>query len=635
MRFVLPLVAAILPVVIAPGLLFYFDVTPKLLFLLIGAAVALVLWRGDLPMGSRRNRVFLWLLLLEGASLAISTALSTHPALSLNGGNWRRFGLVTQLAVLIFATLVAADCASGSERVRTYLKAIVVGGIPVGIYAVMQYFGWDPWLPKGSYHVGDIVRPPSTLGHADYLGTYLVFVVFACVGLFRGNQTPARNHADDMSSSPGRPIDNRPQVSNLPHIGRTRAANCWQWVAGVTAALACAAIVMSGTRAALLGLVGGAVVILVLRGPGRPIDNRPQVSNLPHIKWWAIGTAAVVGLGCVFYFSPAGKAIRNRVHWIAEEPLGGARPLLWRDSLAMSVNHLAFGYGPETFITEFPRHESVDLARAFPEFLHESPHNIFLDALISQGIPGLLVLAGLCVWGVFAARKSPALGAALAGGITAQLFTSFVLPTAVFFFLTLALLVQPGPTRRIPVLRLAACFGAVILAVYAVRFIVADHALAGASASLDRGDLQNSISEYGRSVQWALPGSSADLYYSRRLADFVHKTSDFRIKAQALRAAYTAALNATHTSEERSNAWYNLAGFLATTDSPADVERSLRESIAAAPNWYKPHWVLAQLYLVQKRLDDAQREAEIAVQCNGKAPEVLNTLENIRTAQRH
>jgi Tfp pilus assembly protein PilF len=94
-------------------------------------------------------------------------------------------------------------------------------------------------------------------------------------------------------------------------------------------------------------------------------------------------------------------------------------------------------------------------------------------------------------------------------------------------------------------------------------------------------------------------------------------------------------LNATSTSEERSNAWYNLAGFLSTTNSPADVERSLRESIAAAPNWYKPHWVLAQLYVLEKRLDDARREAEIAVQCNGKAPELLNTLENIRSAQGH
>jgi hypothetical protein len=377
-------------------------------------------------------------------------------------------------------------------------------------------------------------------------------------------------------------------------------------------------------------LTAGAAVILVARW------------RTLRYNWLAIGSAAVIGAGCIFYFSPAGTAIRNRVHWIADEPLGGARPMLWRDSLAMSTGHLAFGYGPETFITEFPRHESVDLARAFPDFLHESPHNIFLDALVSQGAPGLLILCALCVWGGFAARKSPLLGAALAGGITAQLFTSFVLPTAVLFFLMLALMATPNrpianrpQVANLPYMRLAACFCAAILTIYVVRLFVADHALADASASLDRGDLANALSSYERTVGWALPGSSADLYYSRRLADYVRKTSDFRLKALALRAAYTAALNATRTSEERSGAWYNMAGFLSTTNSPTDVERSLRESIAAAPNWYKPHWVLAQLYLAEKRLDDAQREAEIALSCNGKAPEILNTVENIHSAQRH
>jgi len=189
MRFVLPVVAALLPIVIAPGFLFYFDVTPKLLILLTGMSIALVLWRGELPTGSRLNRMFLVLLGAQALSLAVSTAASVYPALSLNGGNWRRFGLVSQVAVLLFAVLVAAECASDRERVTVYLKAIVVGGIPVAFYAVLQYFGWDPWLPKQAYHAGEaawsIVRPPSTMGHADYLATYLLFVVFAAVGLIR------------------------------------------------------------------------------------------------------------------------------------------------------------------------------------------------------------------------------------------------------------------------------------------------------------------------------------------------------------------------------------------------------------------------------------------------------------------
>ena len=584
MRFVLPLAAAVLPVVIAPGFLFYFDVTPKLLILLIAVAAGLIAWRGDLPLGTRRNRLFLLLLLAEGLSLAISTVFSTHPDLSLNGGNWRRFGLVSQLAILLLAALVATDCAAGARRVGVYLKAIAAGGIPVALYTILQYFGWDPFLPAGAYHVGDIVRPPSTLGHADYLAAYLVFVVFACVGLW--------------------------------------AAREWRLVAIASAALACVAIVMSGSRAALLGLATGGIVILIARGRA-----------VPRIAW--IGLAGFIAAAAVFYFTPAGQALRNRVHWISEEPAGGARPFLWRDSIVMSAAHPIFGYGPETFLTEFPRHESRDLARAFPDFLHESPHNIFLDALVSQGAPGVLILGALCVWGVMALRRSPALAAALAGAGVALLFTSFVLPTAFFFFLTLALLVEPGPTKPVRYLRLAAAFCAAILAFYAARFFVADRSLASANYALDHGDLDTAMSSYNRASEWSPAGSSADVYYSRRLADFASRTSDLRLRAQALRAGYTAALNATRTSEQRSNAWYNMAVFLSTTGSPSDVEHALQESIAAAPNWYQPHWKLAQLYQAESRLEDARREAETAFSCNGRSPEILSTLENIRAVQRH
>src|SRR5437867_5393278 len=42
MAIVLPAVVALLPLILAPHLLFYFDVTPKILVLLVGTAVALL-----------------------------------------------------------------------------------------------------------------------------------------------------------------------------------------------------------------------------------------------------------------------------------------------------------------------------------------------------------------------------------------------------------------------------------------------------------------------------------------------------------------------------------------------------------------------------------------------------------------
>src|SRR5204862_245938 len=71
----------------------------------------------------------------------------------------------------------------------------------------------------------------------------------------------------------------------------------------------------------------------------------------------------------------------------------------WRDSLRMAAAHPLAGWGPEVFTAAFPHYESAELARAYPDFAHESPHNIFLDAFTAQGVPGLLLLFGFCAVG--------------------------------------------------------------------------------------------------------------------------------------------------------------------------------------------------------------------------------------------
>ena len=148
----------------------------------------------------------------------------------------------------------------------------------------------------------------------------------------------------------------------------------------------------------------------------------------------------------VLFVSPAGQGLRSRIHWSLEEPLGGARPLLWRDTIRMGGYRLAAGYGPETFGPNFPSINPSALARAYPDFQHESPHNVFLDALVSQGIPGLLLFwrrdAGV-ISGFSALRKAPYLACARRGfgrRLASQQFNVFTLPTALYFYLMVALI---------------------------------------------------------------------------------------------------------------------------------------------------------------------------------------------------
>ena len=277
--------------IIAPGCFFYFDITPKLLVLLAGAAVCALAWKGTRP-----SRAFMLVLLASAAWLMVASALSTNPALSFFGSTWRRYGAVSQLAVLLMAWFIAQNGARG--------RTIVVRGIAVACtiaaaYGIAQYSGWDPLLPRAAYHIGEgvwtIVRPPGTLGYVSYFATVLLMGGFLSLWLAHSETVPAR-----------------------------------RWLAYGAAALCFVAMALTGTRAALLGLAAGVLTAALLRG--FPVSRRTMI---------AVALAGVAA--AAFYFSPLGWQLRSRTRWFREDPWGGARLLLWRDSLAMSMARPAAG----------------------------------------------------------------------------------------------------------------------------------------------------------------------------------------------------------------------------------------------------------------------------------------------------
>ncbi len=578
MRILLPMAAALVPLAFFPGWSFYFDITPKIVILLLLTGAALILWDGSLVRG-RIPALFA----LQVAWLAAATVLSRNPALSLNGSNWRRFGLITYGAVLLYGLLAMRDIAGDANRIANYLRAATVAAIPIGLYGIAQYFGYDPWLNSPDYHAGEgiftIVRPPSTLGHASYFGVYLVYVAFLGLALFC-----------------------------------TSPARAWRLTGAAASGIAVMAAVLSGTRGALVGIIVG-FVLLAFRWPAA--RHRRSV--------WATATAtACLALFCI---SPAGAELRSRIHWSLEEPVGGARPQLWRDTIEMSSKKLLAGYGPETFTAQFPRFQSIALARAFPDFEHESPHNAFLDALVSQGIPGLILLAatvGYAAWiGMQADTVLPILlSAGLLSGVVAQMFTSFTMPTALFLYLTVALIAgaagQLTLGRARWIWRVPACAIGILLVVWAVRLEVCDYRLALVRRALARDDFHGAVSEYEKARPWYPSGSSADLYFSRELANLFRRTRDARLKLQIWTPAFQSAARAASTSENPPGAFYNLAIFFATQNDPPDVERSLRTAIAWAPRWFKPHWALSQLLEKEGFAPEAREEAERAREMNGK-----------------
>jgi O-antigen ligase len=585
------LVIGLAALILTPGFFFYFDVTPKVVVVLLGTAI-LLLWDAfKRDAGGRVSRFYSILVALQLASLGLSTMLSERQALSLIGSNWRRFGLVTQAAVFLFAWMLAWRTAGRPDRVRIILRGVAATGILVSLFGILQYSGWDPLLGGAAYHIGEgfwtIVRPPGTLGYVSYFATWLLVTIFLSLVL-------ARSEADLL----------------------------WRRIAYASAALSFIAMLLTGTRAALLGLVAGLCVWLFRAGFRIP-------------RSWILGGVGICLAAAGFYFSPPGQPLRSRMRWFIEDPWGGARPSLWRDSLAMFGHRPIAGYGPEVFTATFPHFESEKLASSYPDFIHESPHNIFLDAAVSQGVIGVSILGLLFVAGF--RKASAGLAAALTAAIVAQQFTVFTVPTALITFVTLALAVSGDASPPIEsketfaaVRYVTPLFGMIFLYV-AIRLAGADYQLALAQRSLQRGDTASAAADYASYVRWRLPGSSADLWYSRANLDVAQKAKTPMVRFQSLIQAGAAGVRATQTSEDPVNAWYSLATLYAVQNDAADTERCLRSAIAASPTWFKPHWTLAQVLVLEGRIGEAEAEAETAVRCNGgKNPEVAQTLDDIR-----
>ncbi len=393
-------VIAITSLILAPGYLVYFDVAPKVIALLTGTALVLLLVAitGFPFPGPKRMPQFSMLSACYAFWLALATAFSIRPALSFLGTDWRRFGGLEEGTVCVFGWLIAAVCAGCLPRVLTVLRGIAAAGAVSASYGILQYLGRDPLLPPARYHFGEgirmVVRPPGTLGHGNYFATWLLFVLFLSLALRTLTTSPVE-----------------------------------RWLSLATAWLAGCAMVLTGTRAAVVGFVIGVAVWAVVER----VRPRRRASILA-----GFGVLAAT----LFFFSPAGQLLRARARSFTEDPWGGERIVLWRDSLRMARHHLFIGFGPEVFTSEFRRYESLELIQSNPGDRRVSTNNMFLDALVADGIPGMLLLAWLCGAGFRTAfrLKQPAFAAALASGIISQQFSPLVLSNALILWTTLGLL---------------------------------------------------------------------------------------------------------------------------------------------------------------------------------------------------
>jgi putative inorganic carbon (hco3(-)) transporter len=615
------------PLALAPRLLFYFDVTPKVVILLVGAAIAILwtAWNWDslrAYCGTSQGR---WFTVASAALIVcclVSAALSRNAALAWTGSNWRRFGAIPQTAAIAGGLALAAWARGNPARLSLVLRATCAAGVCAAAYGIGQYFGWDPILPASGYEAGEgpfrIVRPPGPLGHSDYFAAFLIWPIALGWGL-----------------------------------ATSESRSGWRALGWAATLLGAAAILLSGSRGAALGLLIGVAVLAVSR-------------RTPWRKLAGVGALAVLALG-LFYVSPAALLLRARAHWIGEEPLGGARFLLWQDSIRMATARPWTGFGPDNFAADFPRFESAALARAYPDFYHESPHNIWLDTLTGNGLAALgmqLAAAALAVAAGWRAlrrdratgeqREVPVLLAGFAGVLVAHQFAVFTATNALFFYLGAALLAgsaprtdvdAPAPHRSttyrstkgwaVATAMATATAAAIVLCMVAFRMVQADAELGTAQRLMGHPDRRATVRAYQRAVEHRSTGVTADLYFSRAWAQIASTSPDVLSRLYFSQMAAESATLAVQSPEQLQNGWYNLAEIAATRNDSATVESSLRAAIETAPNWFKPHWALARLLQAQGRTGEAQLEARrVSDLYGGTDAEVSASLSEILAPRR-
>jgi len=241
MRWVIAGIVFAIPLALAPRLSFYYDVTPKAA-LVLGAAALLLLWAAWKPKTSlafMTSRFGRWNAALTAAFVlltVLAAAVSPVVSLAVNGSNWRLWGAVEQIATVVCAFLVAALARSSPRHLVILLRALCAAGVLAALYGIAQYFGFDPLLPSATYLVGEgrfqIVRPPGPLGHADYFAAFLLWPIFAGSALW---------------------------VVDPRRAGR--------WLGSVAILTGVVALVLAGSRGALLGLGTGAAILVWLRRP--------------------------------------------------------------------------------------------------------------------------------------------------------------------------------------------------------------------------------------------------------------------------------------------------------------------------------------------------------------------------------
>lgn len=399
------------PLIVIDGFFFPF-ITGKAFYFRILVEVALAAWIVLAAMDRRYRPRFSW---IGVTMLAFVAWMFVADSFAINSGKafWSNFERMEGWVLLahLGAFFFVASAVLGAERKwRAWFLASLGVSVIVCLYALLQL------ADVLAIHQGS-TRIDASFGNSAYLAIYLLFNVFIAGWLALTERRPELKWA-------------------LLALG------------GVQAVL----IFFTGTRGAILGLVGGLVLAALLTA----------VSAGARARGYAvIALAAIVLLSGTFYLARDSSFVKesyilDRVASISLED-GQTRFRIWSMAWQGFLESPVTGWGQEGFNYVFNAHYNPELYGQEPWF--DRAHNAFIDWLMAGGLPAFLLFIGLflaAVWLLWSRSELSrperiALTAALAGYAVHNFFVFDNLYSYVYFFAILALIdSQVGrPIRRL------------------------------------------------------------------------------------------------------------------------------------------------------------------------------------------
>ena len=332
----------LVPLGVCPDHLVWFDITPKVtaLILMVGLA-CITIPSSLLDRATERKCATTLIPVAMIAAAVLSATFSRTPFLSLGGSNWRRVGLPTEVSLAVFLVLQTASLRNRPRYSIWCVRASCVALLISSIAVIFDFGGVAPFF--GLLESSNAARPGGVLGSGAAFGCYATAPLFLCVTLWL--------------------LD---------------GAWLWRRLAIIAGILGFVAILLCGTRAAVLAVFIGLLIAIALL---RRRSTRLLVGFCLALAAAAIGVA----------FS-GHTLLSKRIEQIEQDPWGGTRLYVWADSMGLLSTMPTFGYGLESFPRVYAKIESERTISRWPYTSHESAHNYLLDTLLSKGVLGLAVV---------------------------------------------------------------------------------------------------------------------------------------------------------------------------------------------------------------------------------------------------